>query len=355
MAVPGYCPGDYGAESLASGAPDGRWVTTNDSYFTSEGFEANHLLLRQKKDRRNAQLKLHYDPSAYDCQSPPESSSPQLAPVPAHNPALSASDPASPPADDVGAPVPAAAAPAPGVGGAQAKVKTKAKKDAAGRERVARPARAPRVRQHRLASPEALREGREAANSRFTRPFHPYGWKNTKPVVEEHFMKTYNAVPRKHMYRHAATRRSRSLTYLPEGDDVAPAPTGPPPSSAVPPAAAAPTAAAEAAAAQAAALAAQPASKEVVLLDGRVKLCLFKADSRETSERAARRVLGVPHDAPLRLVDKHGRAAVLSYDTVSDGEALSLAAAPVPSPVVKAYRDMPVAGKATHTPRKKLY
>ena len=349
MAVPGYCPGDYGAESLASGAPDGRWVTTNDSYFTSEGFKANHLLLRQKKDRRNAQR--HYDPSAYDCQSLP-SSPPQLAPAaPAHNVALSASDPESPPADEVEVPVPAAAAPVPGVAGAQAKAKTMAKKEAAcGRERGPRPARTARV-QHRLASPEALREGREAANSRFTRPFHPYGWKNTKPVVEEHFMKTYNAVPRKHMYRHAATRRSRSLTYLPEGDDVVPTTTGPPPSAAVP----ASTAAAEAAAAKAAALAAQPASKEVVLLGGRVKLCLFKDDSREASERAARRVLSVPHDAPLRLLDKHGRAAVLSYATVSDGETLSLAAEPVPSPVVKAYRDMPVAGKATHTPRKMLY
>eukprot|EP01063_Lacrimia_lanifica_P011744 TRINITY_DN18447_c0_g1_i1.p1 TRINITY_DN18447_c0_g1~~TRINITY_DN18447_c0_g1_i1.p1 ORF type:complete len:453 (+),score=173.39 TRINITY_DN18447_c0_g1_i1:73-1431(+) len=384
-----------------------RWATEKDSQFCFPGFEPNHRALRDKRDAVNAVK--YYDPSAYGVVgpaagahgggSPPpppcgelaqrmRGESDQLAaalPLGGMEPMLNLNElaregapggqrggggGAAPPPPTAASTrhsrTPSVASPA-AAPAAPPVVYDKRAPPAPMKSPVAPPRRAltPKPRPHVAGKHDAShnkkdpkRLGRETPNSAFNRPFHAYGWKNTRPSVQDQYMKTYNAKARRgERYAHTTSRRSRSVGYHPSEEEHA-APQAPSSESTLPSAlkqrpsaddaaestlllnASALSAAARSDAPTAVSLAtsaipaaAAPgggaAADKTILINRTMQLTVRRTDSAKLLESSVRLALGVPAHLPLLLLDAQHRPVTLSYDALCNGEELSYDAARV--------------------------
>ena len=345
MAAP-YCPDDYSSAIAASNVDvaDPRWATETDCQYFYPGFEPNHLLIKQKKEQQR-KMRRFYDPSAYAVSSsarqqdtqPPLTHHLATTPPPPPPPPQEAAPP--PPQPIIAQPQPQTyyANPDPSSHPTASSLRPPQDLSSIHSEVLAPARRRPTPKGKR--SSRSRSEGRSAADSSFTRPFHAYGWKNTKPSVDGQYMKTHNVLPpKRQVYEHVATRRSRSITYKPEEAEVADQEVllrGPIQQQQMVPQQVAPQG---------------EGVKEVLLDEGRIKLVVRPSDDPAQLDASVRRCLGVPPGQPLHLVDSLGRPAVLSYHTVNSGERLAVApqeAGHGAGSLARAMNDLKIAGRPT--------
>ena len=150
---------------------------------------------------------------------------------------------------------------------------------------------------------------RHSPDSKYSPAFHTYGWKNTKPPIENQYLKSHNANCKgKEKYKFMKQRRNRMLDYQPplisqEEDDsivlqhvLAEQEADPRRNKST------------------------VATKTIILSPVSLSFIIKETDTEEGLHGSVRQLLALPESKKLSLLDSNCRPVVLGYNTINDNE-----------------------------------